>query len=71
MIEKKNKKEIKKDETYRFLGGIEVVPHGSDDLGHFAEARVGVRAFDCRLSVTEKQRVRRHGSESRKEKFMI
>ena len=56
----------KLEEPYRFLGGIEVVPHGGDDLGHFAEARVGVRSFDRRLSVTEKQRVRRHGSERRK-----
>ena len=64
---RKSKKKITKDETYRFLGSIEVVPHGGDDLRHFAEARVGVRAFDCRLSVSEKQCVRRHGSGSRKE----
>jgi len=39
---------------------VKRVPHGSDDLRHFAETRARVLTFDCRLSVAEKQRICRH-----------
>jgi len=45
---------------YVFGIGVEGVPHGGDDLGHFAERGVGVLTFDGRLRVPEEQRVRRH-----------
>ena len=46
--------------THVFMQVVERVPHGRHDLGHFAEAGAGMLTFDCRLSVAEKQRVRRH-----------
>ena len=47
---------------YVFGIGVEGVPHGGDDLGHFAEGRVGILTLDGRLSVPEEQGVRRHRS---------
>jgi len=43
---------------------VERVPHRGDDLRHFAETGVRILTFDRRLSVAEKQRVRRHWPET-------
>jgi len=43
---------------------VERVPHGSNDLRHFAEAGARVLTFDGRLCVAEKQRIRRHRPET-------
>ena len=39
---------------------VERVPHGGHDLRHLTKAGARVLTFDCRLSVAEEQRVRRH-----------
>lgn len=52
--------------TYIFVVRVQRVPHGRHDLGHFAETRVRILAFDCRLGVSEEQRVGGYGSEKKK-----
>ena len=43
---------------------VERVPHGGDDLRHFAEAGARILTFYGRLSVAEKQCIRRYRPET-------
>lgn len=55
-------------DTYVFVIRVQRVPHGRHDLGHFAETRVGIFAFDRGLSVPEEECVSRNGPGKKKQK---